>query len=808
MKKNNEFVVFACIFFNHDLYLKICELGNIFIQLEKYYEILSELYEYQYHLTREFFKDILNQRGIDDYLVDEVLDSLSNEDDNFDHYFKIYLKEYNAKKINSEFTKFRNGEIDDVELQKNIENKLLTKEYENNEDTFDNIYEQENFDKPYETVRIGREYFDKNENGLRKGELIIIAARTSLGKTSEMKKLALNNIIDKYRVGIISGEMSKERLSKDMLATIAEVSKKDYASGKLWTDDLNKIQQAKKEMKPIAYRLEINDKRGIDIDTICKIANKWKKIKNIDILYIDYLQILEVYGMEKKDLRIKINYISSKLQTLAGQLNIPVVVLAQLSRNAENRDHPQLRDLKECLPKGQLVYSDGKRIPIEKCKKGMSVVSYGQSWKLQNDIIKDIWEVGIKKIYEVKTELGRTLKCTDNHKFFASTYKKTGNFSPNQKLGLQGWTELKDLKIGQKIAVVKKYPDKYIGKENKLKCLLLGLLIGDGHITKTYYSSITTNTYNEAKMIQNISRKEFNLECTIKKYPNCNAYNISLSNIGRSNITKKRKDNNLRRWLKNYKINQVSKYKEVPNFIFSESNKNIACFLKGLFHADGSISLYANKRYPMIKITLISYKLIQDIKHLLLRFGIIAKEYYNKPREIKNNKYVKTKTSSESWTLTITGSNLLKYKKYVGFCLEKQKKMYDLLKNYNHKDKIKKSDILFDRIKSIRYLGEEMTYDIEVRGHHSSNINNSFCVNDILTHNSGKIEEDADVVILMSVEQWVDDNHLKVILRNNVAKNRNGATGVYYTKFNRVTGFIQDCSLEEAKGDIVPEDIG
>lgn len=347
MKKNNEYIIFACTFFNHSHYLTINEMGNIFIQLEGYFEILQELYNRQYKITRDFFKDILKQRGIDNYLVDEVLDSLDNEDDNFEHYLELYLKEYHKNKTENYFKSFKENEINIDELQNKIELNLINTKLSIDEKSFYSTYMEDDFDKPYEAVKIGREYFDKYENGFRKGELIVIAARTSIGKTSEMKKIALNCIMDNKEIGIVSLEMSRKRLGMDMLATVAGVSKRAYASGNLKPEEYQKINQLKKEFKHKAEKMHINYKRGLDIDSICGIIKRMVNNKKVEIVFIDYLQIINVYGMEKKEMRLQINYISSKLQTLAGNLNIPIVLLAQLSRAAEDRTHPQLRDLKE-----------------------------------------------------------------------------------------------------------------------------------------------------------------------------------------------------------------------------------------------------------------------------------------------------------------------------------------------------------------------------------------------------------------------------------------------------------------------------
>jgi len=156
--------------------------------------------------------------------------------------------------------------------------------------------------------------------------------------------LALNMF--KERPAIFSFEMSKERISKDILATLAGVSKRRYAAGMLDTIDQEKVDHVKKNFYNDFNNMEIVDK-NIGVDMLCMEAKRLKRTKNTGIIFIDYLQIIRAIMLEKKDLRIKINYISMKLQNLAQELQIPVVVLAQLNRQAEDRKHPILRDLKE-----------------------------------------------------------------------------------------------------------------------------------------------------------------------------------------------------------------------------------------------------------------------------------------------------------------------------------------------------------------------------------------------------------------------------------------------------------------------------
>lgn len=342
--KNLEYIIFACIFYDYNLFLKV--ETNIFQTLTRYYDVLKELYEKRYDINRIFFQDILKQRKINHEKLDEVLDTMQYEYNNFDYYLNIYLEKIHKRNINILFDKFKRNEITVDCLKEDILNKKELSIIDNNEKNLFDIYASKDFGKPLPTVDIGLRFFNA-ELGWRNGELIVIAARPSIGKTAVMKQLALNCINKNISTGIFSLEMSANRISMDILALIARVSKRMYAAGTLDKNDVMKISKAKDEYREKARNLIINQERGIDIHKICQRARSMVKNNGVRIIFIDYLQIINAYHLDKKDLRIKINYIADKLQMLAGELDIPIVVLAQLSRDADSREQPILSNLKE-----------------------------------------------------------------------------------------------------------------------------------------------------------------------------------------------------------------------------------------------------------------------------------------------------------------------------------------------------------------------------------------------------------------------------------------------------------------------------
>ncbi|MFH1668079.1 MAG: LAGLIDADG family homing endonuclease, partial [Candidatus Komeilibacteria bacterium] len=439
--------------------------------------------------------------------------------------------------------------------------------------------------------------------------------------------------------------------------------------------------------------------------------------------------------------------LAQKFKLLAREIGIPIICIAHVTKPQLLADGTPKRasgaDIRDCVPGDQIVYGSGKRVFVKDIKVGMSVVSLGRSNRLQNDIVQDVWETGEKEIYRLTTKTGRVIKCSDGHRFFAATYKKgTGMVLGENKYGtgLQGWTELKDLEIGQKIAIVKNYPDVETATLSLDKACLLGWIIGDGSISPQGYAEITTGIIEEANFIKQIADKEFNLDCKIRKYKDKNAFRIYL--VG--NNTK----NELARWLRSLKFYPVGVNKYVPNIIFEQPKEIIGAFLSGLFQADGTIkNNQGNKDWiisPLIKLSTFSKRLAYDVQHLLIRLGIVS---YVRSYDAKRSGF-RTKNKL-GWEVAFSGSNILLFKKYSSLYFRKQDKLVALTRNWKPKDRERKMDIFFDRIKSIEYVGKQKTYDVQVVGHHSSLENHSLCINDILTHNSGLLYGDADYIFLI-----------------------------------------------------------
>ncbi len=196
-------------------------------------------------------------------------------------------------------------------------------------------------------VPTGFKALDQLTCGLQPSDLIILAARPSMGKTALALNIARHAAVDfDVPVAIFSLEMSKEQLSMRMLCAESGVNSIRLRDGQLDTDDWINLHHAAGVLgdAPIYF----DDSPDIRVLEIKAKARRLKKNKGLGLIIIDYLQLMEAKRhAERRDLEI--SEISRSLKGLAKELNVPVIALSQLNRRLENRDNkkPQLSDLRE-----------------------------------------------------------------------------------------------------------------------------------------------------------------------------------------------------------------------------------------------------------------------------------------------------------------------------------------------------------------------------------------------------------------------------------------------------------------------------
>jgi len=191
---------------------------------------------------------------------------------------------------------------------------------------------------------------DEMTSGLQRSDLVIIAARPSMGKTAFVMNIAENTSIeDQQVVGVFSLEMSREALLMRLLCSQARVDAHKMRTGSLWQDDTKKVVRA---MEQLAHApIFIDDTPGISLSEMRAKARRLKQSQGrLDLIIVDYLQLMSGGGKRFENRTQEVSAISRGLKALAKEMQVPVIALSQLSRAPESRggDHrPQLADLRE-----------------------------------------------------------------------------------------------------------------------------------------------------------------------------------------------------------------------------------------------------------------------------------------------------------------------------------------------------------------------------------------------------------------------------------------------------------------------------
>ncbi len=204
---------------------------------------------------------------------------------------------------------------------------------------------------------------DRQMGGLQRSDLIILAGRPAMGKTSLVTNIAYNvakawrgdvtpdghnKTVNGGVVGFFSLEMSSEQLATRILAEQAEISSSDIRRGRIHDSQFSKLVDVSNMLSKVP--LYIDDTGGISVAQLAARARRLKRQKGLDLLIVDYLQLLSGSSKAASQNRVQeLTEITTTLKALAKELEVPIIALSQLSRQVEARDdkHPQLADLRE-----------------------------------------------------------------------------------------------------------------------------------------------------------------------------------------------------------------------------------------------------------------------------------------------------------------------------------------------------------------------------------------------------------------------------------------------------------------------------
>lgn len=364
--------VLGCAFLSKNSLTKICEdlYSDMFYSEanQKLFEAIKRCYDEKIPIDITTITDELEKKkdlsaiGGIDYLS-EVIDSVPTAA-NLDYYIKIVKDKAVMRNLIETATDIVTDAYEEDEdithLLDSAEKKILNVVKERQTSDFIHIRDaialaQENLEKLSQNkeeitgVPTGFYDLDRVTSGLHAGEMIIIAARPGMGKTAFALNIATNAAQNtKKAVAIFNLEMPAEQLVNRMRSAVGQIDSSKIRTGNMSHEDWKRINEANSQLAET--NIQIVDDAGITAAEIkAKCRNLANKEEGLALVIIDYLQLVTSGGKRPESRQQEVSDISRSLKTMAMELKVPVIALAQLSRNAEKREsnQPMLADLRE-----------------------------------------------------------------------------------------------------------------------------------------------------------------------------------------------------------------------------------------------------------------------------------------------------------------------------------------------------------------------------------------------------------------------------------------------------------------------------
>ncbi len=295
-------------------------------------------------------------------------------------------------------------------------------------------------------VPTGFVLLDKMLGGFQKSDLIIVAGRPGMGKSSLGLSIA-QNAARRYdaRVAVFSLEMSSEQVVQRLLSIETAIDSHRLRMGQIDEEEWPILVEAANTLA--GANIYVDDTPGASVLEIRTKARRLYAEQGIDLILVDYMQLMSGGGggPRGENRQQEISFISRSLKGLARELNVPVIALSQLSRAVETRanNKPVLSDLREsgCLSGETLIYLPelGLHFPIRDMVSGgeFRVAALEESGqKLVPALVSRAFCTGTKPVFRVMTRTGRAIRATANHKFLCES----------------GWKRLDELRIGERTA--------------------------------------------------------------------------------------------------------------------------------------------------------------------------------------------------------------------------------------------------------------------------------------------------------------------------------------------------------------------
>ena len=663
--------------------------------------------------------------------------------------------------------------------------------------------------------------FDKMTGGLRPGDLVVVAGRPSMGKSTlavNMAEYAAVHQAKRASVAIFSLEMPSEQVVTRMLASIGGVPLASLRSGNISDDDWVRITSATSQLSE--SKVFIDETPALTPTELRARARRVKREHGLDLVVVDYLQLMQVPGT-KENRATEIAEISRGLKVLAKELSVPVIALSQLNRAVEQRENkkPVMSDLRECVTGDTLVWlTDGRQVPIASL-----VGTQPEVWAVdeQQRVVAarsdKVWKVGRRPVASIKLASGRCIRVTAEHRVFSG----------------KGWVRAAALRTGDRIALARRVPEP--AQPNRWPehwLILLGHLVGDGSYLNNQPLRYTTASEHNSEAVRAAAEK---FGSTVKRYAGRGRWHQLLIS-GNGN---RWHPAGVGKWLKELGVyGQRSHEKRLPEQVFMLADDQIALLLRHLWATDGSVTVPppGRRSAPRIYFSTCSAALAQDVAALLLRLAIVARlrvslgvpgtrpvhtvdvsgaefltrfvetvggfgpragpiaalverlaatkgntnvdtlpvEVFDAVRPHMRAQGISTRAMAQMRGTTYGGLSQFKFSPSRALMSE----YADLLSAPNLA-RFAVSDLFWDRVVDVvPQVEEEDVYDLTVPGP------SSWLSDGIVSHNSGAIEQDADMILLIYREEvYNKETPKKGMAEIDLVKHRNGEIGTFLLTF-------------------------
>ena len=633
-----------------------------------------------------------------------------------------------------------------------------------------------------------------------------------MGKSTlavNMAEYAAANPGTKASVAIFTLEMPSEQVITRMLSSLGGVPLNALRSGQISDDDWVRITSATSQLSEA--KIFVDETPALNPTELRARARRVKREHGLDLVVVDYLQLMQVPGTQENR-ATEIAEISRSLKALAKELAIPVIALSQLNRGVEQREHkkPVMSDLRECVPGETLVcLTDGRRVPIaELVGTTPSVWAVDENQRVVAAVSDKVWKVGRRPLLKLQLASGRTLRATHRHRVL------TGS----------GWRTVGALGAGDRVAIARKMPEPHSPRawpEHWL--ILLGHLIGAGSYPVDQPLRYTTASKENSAIVRAAAEK---FGSTVSRHVD-NGHQLVISGNGN-----RWHPAGAGKWLRDLGIlGQRSHEKHLPPEVFSLSDAQIGLLLRHLWASNGSVSLRGRAVPARVCFSTCSPRLACDVAALLLRLGVVAGIRTVHSEDCRARYCVDVSgAESQAHFLERVGSS--------GPCAAPVAALASVLVNVRgntHADTLPEQamqggcrlmaapgiggirmasmrgyqnididhsparalisqyarilgdeqlrtactgDLFWDRVVAVESDGEEEVYDLTVPGPAC------WLADGVVSHNSGSIEQDADMILLIYREEVYDRNTTKKgIAEIDLVKHRNGEIGTFLLTF-------------------------